>query len=225
MNIKSLIYYFILGFLISSGCSRGQKQMPDINDSTDVINAPIDTISMYNSMYNLNQTMQQNMRQIDTIRLTGDPDYDFASLMQVHHNGGIELTNKQIANGTDTVLVNLANKIKNGQEKEMQMLRNYTENNTPGASNSAYLKELKSLMKSMKEDLDNHSKDSIMQNNIDVDFASMMSLHHKHGRDVAKLEVLYGKDPQIKEMAEKMIGEQEMQIRQLTEAKEKFGSQ
>jgi len=47
-----------------------------------------------------------------------------------------------------------------------------------------------------------------------------MALHNKQGLEVAKLELLYGRDPQIKEIADLMINKHKIQIKQLIEAKE-----
>jgi uncharacterized protein (DUF305 family) len=49
----------------------------------------------------------------------------------------------------------------------------------------------------------------------DSDFAMMMISHHEGAIDMAKLELQYGKDLQLRAMAEKIIAAQEVEIAKL----------
>ena len=49
----------------------------------------------------------------------------------------------------------------------------------------------------------------------DVDFARKMIPHHQAAIAMAKIELQYGKDPELKRMAEKMISDQEKEIAML----------
>ena len=49
----------------------------------------------------------------------------------------------------------------------------------------------------------------------DTDFARMMIPHHRGAIDMAKVELQYGKDPDLRKMAEKMIKDQEMEVADL----------
>ena len=46
----------------------------------------------------------------------------------------------------------------------------------------------------------------------DTDFARMMIPHHQGAVDMAKVEIQYGKDPDLRKMAEKMVKDQEKEI-------------
>ena len=50
----------------------------------------------------------------------------------------------------------------------------------------------------------------------DKDFASMMIPHHQGAIDMAKIELKYGRDANLRAMAEKMIKDQEKEIADLT---------
>ena len=67
-----------------------------------------------------------------------------------------------------------------------------------------------SMMKNMGE-MDNIT----MTNNFDIDFANMMSIHHKAAIDMSELEIGKGGDVQMIEMAKKIIMEQNGEITQL----------
>lgn len=49
----------------------------------------------------------------------------------------------------------------------------------------------------------------------DKDFAALMKIHHTGALEMARLQVARGTDPQVKDMAQKMIGEQQKEIGEL----------
>ncbi|HVT54376.1 MAG TPA: DUF305 domain-containing protein [Dongiaceae bacterium] len=49
----------------------------------------------------------------------------------------------------------------------------------------------------------------------DKDFVDMMIPHHEGAVDMAKLEIQYGKDPQLKQMAQSIVDGQGQQIQML----------
>ena len=51
--------------------------------------------------------------------------------------------------------------------------------------------------------------------NPDNDFAAMMKTHHMGALEMAQVEVAQGQDPQLKQMAQKMIDAQQQEIAQL----------
>jgi len=48
--------------------------------------------------------------------------------------------------------------------------------------------------------------------NDDADFANMMLPHHQAAVDMAKTELLYGNDPQMRRLAQEIITDQESEI-------------
>jgi len=51
-----------------------------------------------------------------------------------------------------------------------------------------------------------------MNGNVDHDFASMMIPHHRGAIDMAKAELLYGKDPVMRRLAQEVLVDQQSEI-------------
>jgi uncharacterized protein (DUF305 family) len=60
--------------------------------------------------------------------------------------------------------------------------------------------------------MDNGMKSAPMNGDIDHDFATMMMPHHQGAIGMAKAELLYGKDPVMKRLAEEIIVDQQSEI-------------
>jgi len=48
--------------------------------------------------------------------------------------------------------------------------------------------------------------------NSDVDFVRLMLPHHQAAIDMAKTQLLYGKDPQMRRLAQEIITDQQLEI-------------
>ncbi len=72
----------------------------------------------------------------------------------------------------------------------------------------------KSMMQLMQENMD-QMKAIKSTGNPDNDFAALMKVHHMGALEMAQVEVAKGSDPQIKEMAQKMIADQQKEIAEL----------
>lgn len=74
--------------------------------------------------------------------------------------------------------------------------------------------------------MDSGMKSAPMNGNVDHDFASMMMPHHQGAIDMAKAELIDGKDPVMRRLAEEIVvGQQsEIEVMQLWLSKESAGS-
>lgn len=67
----------------------------------------------------LHGVMAKSMKEMQSMPMTGDVDKDFAMMMKHHHQSGIEMAQLQVREGTDPELKQQAQKIIDGQKKEM----------------------------------------------------------------------------------------------------------
>lgn len=75
---------------------------------------------------------------------------------------------------------------------------------SPGSE--ALMQSMTSMDKAMKME---------MTGDVDIDFYMMMIPHHQGAIDMAKVELQYGKDPEARAMAEKVIAAQEAEIAEM----------
>jgi uncharacterized protein (DUF305 family) len=52
----------------------------------------------------------------------------------------------------------------------------------------------------------------VRSGNSDIDFVRLMLPHHKAAVDMAKTQLLYGKDPQMRRLAQEIITDQQLEI-------------
>ena len=67
-------------------------------------------------------------------------------------------------------------------------------------------------MNGSMERMDRQMATAPMNGNADHDFASMMIPHHKGAIDMAKAELIYGKDPVMRRLAQEILVDQQSEI-------------
>src|ERR1700676_246231 len=60
--------------------------------------------------------------------------------------------------------------------------------------------------------MDSGMNSAPMNGNVDHDFAAMMMPHHQGAIDMAKAELIYGKDPVMRRLAQEIIVDQQSEI-------------
>lgn len=70
----------------------------------------------------LHGVMSKSMKDMHSMQMTGDVDKDFAMMMKHHHQSGVEMAQIQVREGKDPELKKQAQKIIDGQTKEMAEL-------------------------------------------------------------------------------------------------------
>jgi uncharacterized protein (DUF305 family) len=81
---------------------------------------------------------------------------------------------------------------------------------TAGTAMSGASMEMMNMMKDNNQKMTSMS----MTGKTDVDFAMMMRMHHMGAIEMAQIELRDGKDPKIRQMAKKIIGDQKKEIAQ-----------
>lgn len=70
----------------------------------------------------MRSAMMANMKNMDSMKMTGDADRDFASMMKIHHQGAIAMAQMELKNGKDAKMRAFAKRIIDAQQKEIKEL-------------------------------------------------------------------------------------------------------
>ena len=83
----------------------------------------------------------------------------------------------------------------------------------PGSPVAAFQHGMDSVMVVMDEGM--RRMDGANPADIDASFAAVMVPHHQGAVDMARLQLLYGKDPALRRLAQSIIAEQQVEIQQM----------
>lgn len=157
------------------------------------------------------QSLNSTMRKMNDMKMTGDFDLDFGNMMIIHHQAAIDMSEVEIAKGTDRQMKTMAQNIVTAQKAEIEQLNQFVKNyktqetkKMSGEMNNELSEKMKAMMDKMKS--------MQMTGNTDKDFAMMMKFHHESAVKMAEDELLHGKQYEIKKMAQKMITDQNKEI-------------
>lgn len=73
-------------------------------------------------MQGMHEMMMKHSKKMESMPMTGDADHDFATMMRMHHQGGIEMANMELQHGKDAKMKAMAKKIVDAQQKEIRVL-------------------------------------------------------------------------------------------------------
>ena len=191
-------------FLITAAPTACKQSDEEDTTATTVANSEmiIDNVLM--------QTMEMSSQKMNDVKTTGDYDLDFANNMIVHHQMAIDMSNVEIAKGTDPKIINIAKGIAAAQAIEIREMQQFVENyiklsNGKNMANSDKITlEMKQMMGQM------HTIN--LTNIIDKDYVSMMIPHHESAVAMANNELIYGKETILKDLSRNIIEDQNFEI-------------
>ncbi|MES2267441.1 MAG: DUF305 domain-containing protein [Bacteroidota bacterium] len=154
--------------------------------------------------------MHATMAKMDTLKMTKDPDNDFALMMRIHHQGAIDMANLELKSGSDATMKQMAQSIITAQQAEIAQLTAFLKAHPAHGNDPDFdMQQMMDMEKGMKQaDL------QIVNGRIDHDFAIMMIGHHQTATENARLELLKGSEPAMKTMAQSIIDSQTKEIGQ-----------
>lgn len=146
--------------------------------------------------------------------MTGDADTDFAAMMIPHHQGAIDMAEVQLQYGKDPELRKLSEAIAAAQENEIAFMKGWLDKNgKPVDDSSAHAQHMPAGMAYMEGMAKmNTDMNAEMTGDPDRDFVVMMIPHHQGAIDMARVQLEYGKDPELRKLSEAIISAQESEI-------------
>ncbi len=163
-----------------------------------------------NAFMQINHTM---LAQMDAMMMTGDADHDFAMMMQMHHQGAIDMSNELLKQGDDATIRGIAQKVIDAQQKEKAMLSQFTQAHKAEANTTGQTAKTEYMMSMDK--MEKAQDIRILTGDADVDYAQLLIDHHQSALEMAQTELEHGDVQQMKDMAQKMIDDQMKEIDEL----------
>lgn len=163
-----------------------------------------------NEMMAIMHSMSDDM---SSMEMTMDADHDFAMMMKMHHQGAIEMANKELEKGDDATIKTMAQAMITMQQMEIEDLQDFIDSHTPAASDDGEMWDMEA-MAAMKR-MDKDSDLEVLTGDADHDMAILMINHHKSAMDMANALLKYGDHEELKSMAAQMIEDQSKEIEEL----------
>ena len=160
-----------------------------------------------NHMKHMHDAMNSMMQQMQGMKPSGNPDYDFAMMMKHHHEGAVEMARSEVAGGTDEALKQMAQKMINDQQSEIAVFNKLLQESPP-AGNSDFGQRSMEMMTPMNEI-------KMESGSLDAMFASMMIPHHQDAVDMSQEYIKVSKNPDLKKVAQNIISSQQKEIQEL----------
>ncbi len=216
-NIKSLIVlataiYFLIG------CNNGTTSIVTGNNNPDAAkmsNMQTDTMVSKISINNSKQkdngliaSMNHMSDEIQSMKMSGNFDIDFARIMVINHQGAIDMSEEEITYGTDNGIKSMAKKIFTNQTNEQSKFKDIIKS-------SGNVKRDNKKNEHLNEDIDSlraNINQVQMTGNTDKDFAIIMITSYESALKISKDELIHGTNPQLKEMAQKSITDQTKEL-------------
>lgn len=141
------------------------------------------------------------MRPMQNMKMSGNVDKDFSSMMAEHHQQAVEMAKIEIASGSNDVLKKMAQNMLDAQTSEREMLLQHAAELKDAAQPSTASNEMHMVMMQPMDSMK-------VTGNVDKDFAILMAAHHEMAIKMADIEMKSGSNDHIKSMAKKMKEDQ-----------------
>jgi uncharacterized protein (DUF305 family) len=164
-----------------------------------------------NEMMAIMHDMSAEMDAMTT--MTKDADHDFAMMMKMHHQGAINMGNKELEEGDDATIKALAQTMITMQQAEIQELQAFLDTHTAEASAEGEIWDMEAM--AAMERMDKNADLEVLTGDADHDMAILMIDHHQSAMDMAQSLLHHGHHEELKAMATKMIDDQTKEIKQL----------
>ena len=175
-----------------------------------------------------NQAAMDKMMAGMSIKPTGDVDHDFTAMMIPHHQGAIDMAQPELQYGHNQQLVRIAQEIVVEQLQEIAAMRlaigepaspTWVTNGADDTTAATPSDKANPGGDAPFVTLSNAAMDKMMTDmavkptgDVDHDFVAMMVPHHQGAIDMARAELRYGQNPQLKTIAQEIIVDQMKEI-------------
>ena len=106
-------------FVLVAGTSGTFAQTPSALEKKGSMDKMHSTMPGMAAGGNMQDSMKGMMKHMESMKMSGDMDRDFATMMKMHHQGAIDMAEMEIKSGKDAKMRSMAKKIIKDQQKEI----------------------------------------------------------------------------------------------------------
>ena len=161
-----------------------------------------------NSMVKMHDEMMVGMEY-------NDPDAAFAKGMLGHHIGAVDMAEIQLKYGTDKEMRQLAQEIIDAQQAEIEQMQAWLASHPDTSEATPDTKAMQQAYADGMDAMHDEMMAGIADPNPDMAFARGMLPHHVGAVDMAKVQLKYGKDAEMRQLAQAVIDAQQSEIEQM----------
>lgn len=141
-----------------------------------------------------------------------DPDTAFAKGMLGHHRGAVDMAKIELKYGTDEVMKKLAQDIIDSQQSEIDIMKKWLASHPDAAKPKPETPEMQMAYANGMDAMHGEMMAGIADPVPDMAFARGMLPHHRGAVDMAKVQLKYGKDEDMRKLAQQIIDAQQPEI-------------
>lgn len=105
-------------FVLIAGGSAALAQTPA--KPADKMDSTMKGMPVVPAGGDMRASMMGMMKNLDSMKMTGDADRDFATMMKMHHQGAIDMARMELQSGKDAKMRAMAKRIIEAQQKEIK---------------------------------------------------------------------------------------------------------
>lgn len=183
----------------------------DPNDMSDV-DAMEDDVEMTDMLKDYTKSMSKMHAEMMIGMGYNDPDTAFAKSMLGHHRGAVDMAKIELKYGTDPALLKLAQEIMDAQQIEIDILRKWLASHPDASSPKPDTLAMQQAYAESIDEMHGNMMVGIEDPVPDMAFARSMLHYHIGAVEMAKVQLEYGTDEEMRKLAQDIIEAQQPEI-------------
>ncbi|AAZ18155.1 conserved hypothetical protein [Psychrobacter arcticus 273-4] len=192
----------------------GQVESHEDMDAHDMTTAgtALDETSMTDMLKDYTKSMSDMNNEMMVGMAYNDPDTAFAKGMLGHHHGAVDMAKIALKYGTDKEMRQLAKDIIDSQQLEIDIMNKWLASHPDAPKPKPNTQAMQQAYAAGMQTMHNNMMAGIADPIPDMAFARGMLPHHRGAVDMAKIQLQYGTDEEMRKLAQDIIDAQQPEI-------------